>query len=276
MKPFIKLTGVAVFGYAALAYASVPNNFTSGEKLSSAKLNANFAALVDLTSDQSIAGTKVFTGKVAVGTVTPDPNFAMHVVASADNVLRLESTGGIARQWDLNIKNGKLVIGDNTANVDRVTVDTQGRFGVGTVNPATTLHVVGDARVGINGTSGCVQNAAGTGLVGTCSSDARFKKNIRSISGALDKVTQLRPVTYEWRTDEFPERQFGAGRAHGLIAQEVEKVMPELVATDDRGYKAVAYGVELQMLALEAIKELRAKNAALEERIAQLEGRRRN
>ena len=93
-------------------------------------------------------------------------------------------------------------------------------------NPAPTaadkLQVFGDVRVGNATTNGCIKNFAGTGIVGTCSSDRRLKKNITPFAPMLDKVTALQPVHYFWRSDEFPDRHFGNSRAYGLIAQDVE------------------------------------------------------
>jgi hypothetical protein len=131
----------------------------------------------------------------------------------------------------------------------------------------------GNIQIGTSGTIGCVQRGDGTGIAGTCSSDARLKKNVVALSNALDKLTSLRPVSYEWRKEEFPERHFGAGKQTGLIAQEVEKVLPELVATDEKGYKAVSYGVPLEMLLIQSVKELRAENAGLKARLERIEAR---
>jgi hypothetical protein len=73
----------------------------------------------------------------------------------------------------------------------------------------------------------------------TESSDERYKKNIVTLQGALDKVLALRGVNYSWRTDEFPEKGFDSSKQMGLIAQEVEKIVPEVVSTDSKGYKSV-------------------------------------
>jgi hypothetical protein len=85
-------------------------------------------------------------------------------------------------------------------------------------------------------------------------SDARFKKNISNISNALSTVLNLEGVTYNWRTEEFPERSFGERMEYGVIAQQVEKVVPELVSTDKDGFKSVQYSHMVPLL-LEAIKE---------------------
>jgi len=85
-------------------------------------------------------------------------------------------------------------------------------------------------------------------------SDERLKKNIEPISNALEKVLQLRGVTFEKIDDlDDPDR-----RHAGVIAQEVEKVLPEVVNIDNQGMKTVAYG-NLIALLIEAIKELANK-----------------
>ena len=82
-------------------------------------------------------------------------------------------------------------------------------------------------------------------------SDERKKTNIETIPNALDKVLQLRGVTFGKLDD--------SGRRHsGVIAQEVEKVLPEVVYTAEDGTKSVAYGNMIGIL-IEAIKELAQK-----------------
>jgi hypothetical protein len=141
-------------------------------------------------------------------------------------------------------------------------------------NPAPTaadkLQVFGDARVGTSGTNGCIKNFAGTGIVGTCSSDRRLKKNITPFAPMLDKMTALQPVHYFWRSDEFPDRHFGNAQNYGLIAQDVEQVLPELVSTDSDGYKAIDYS-KLPLLTIQAMKELKAENNTLKQRMTELE-----
>ncbi|HOS83792.1 MAG TPA: tail fiber domain-containing protein, partial [Bacteroidales bacterium] len=116
------------------------------------------------------------------------------------------------------------------------------------------------------------------------SSDARWKQNILPINNALSKVQQLRGVSYEWKTEEFPEKHFSKGTQIGLIAQEVEAVLPELVNTDTEGYKAVEYANVVAVL-IEAIKEqqtiidaqkreieqLQASNTAMQQEMSQLQ-----
>ena len=136
---------------------------------------------------------------------------------------------------------------------------------IGASTAATKLQVVGDIRVGTSGTNGCIQGFGGAPLAGTCSSDLRLKQNIEPFAPVLDKLTQLQPVSYDWRADEHPEYHFGNERTSGLIAQEVEKVFPNMVAVDERGYKAVNYS-QLPLLLLQAMRELKAENDATVQR----------
>jgi hypothetical protein len=88
------------------------------------------------------------------------------------------------------------------------------------------------------------------------SSDARFKTNITPIENPLQKVLQLRGVNFDWKTTEFPARSFSENRSVGFIAQEVEKVLPEVVQTEKNaeGYKSVQYDKVVALL-VEAIKD---------------------
>jgi hypothetical protein len=112
-------------------------------------------------------------------------------------------------------------------------------------------------------------------ITGYYSSDRRLKTNIANITSPLAKLRQIRGVMFDW-TDDYIAAQGGEDgffvRRHetGVIAQEVEAVMPEIVADRPDGYKAVQYE-KLVPLLIEAIKELEARNQALELRLQQLE-----
>lgn len=94
----------------------------------------------------------------------------------------------------------------------------------------------------------------------TAFSDIRVKKNIAIIGGALAKVEAIRGVTFE-RSDN------DSGKRHaGVIAQEVEMVLPEVVSESADGTKAVAYGNMVGLL-IEAVKELSAQNRVLTARL---------
>ncbi len=91
------------------------------------------------------------------------------------------------------------------------------------------------------------------------SSDQRWKKNIQPLASSLDRISNLRGVRYEWRIDEYPDKGLVKGRHIGLIAQDVGKVLPELVSKDKDGYEAVSYA-KLTVVLVEAVKELKERN----------------
>ena len=85
------------------------------------------------------------------------------------------------------------------------------------------------------------------------SSDIRFKDNIKVIDNALEKVDKIRGVEFDWN-DLSEYQEFG--HDIGVIAQEVETAVPEIVIERDDGYKAVNYQ-KLTALLIQAVKELK-------------------
>lgn len=136
----------------------------------------------------------------------------------------------------------------------------------GAASPTTKMTIKNNGRVGIGVTSptnGFLEvsgNVSGTSIYASANivaySDARSKTNVETISGALDKVDAIRGVTYNKVED--PE----GIRYMGVIAQELQEVLPEVVAEGEDGRLAVAYGNIVGVL-IEAVKELRAEVAEL-------------
>ena len=110
------------------------------------------------------------------------------------------------------------------------------------------------AEVGLGNLSNNGNNLSGaftaTGNI-TAFSDARLKDNVETIEGALDKVSQMRGVTYNYKSD-LNDGQRGTG----VIAQEMQQVMPEVVQEGE--YLSVAYGNIVGVL-IESIKELKTQ-----------------
>ena len=127
--------------------------------------------------------------------------------------------------------------GTSTLN-ERMRITNSGNVGIGTTSPAAKLHVAGNIKTNtINETS-----------------DARFKKNIQNIDTPLSKVLSLRGVYYYWDLDNPDVQEIDSSKQIGMIAQEVEKILPELVNTDSNGYKSVEYSRVVAVL-VEAMKE---------------------
>jgi hypothetical protein len=131
------------------------------------------------------------------------------------------------------------------------------------------LDVDGNARIRSIG-SGAYSfpvNASADGTLTSSTSDRRFKKDIRGIDNSLDLVKELRGVKFSWRDESV------SGTHMGLIAQEVEKVIPELVYTNPvDGYMGINYD-EVTAVLIEAIKEQQKIIESKEMRIRSLEDR---
>lgn len=95
----------------------------------------------------------------------------------------------------------------------------------------------------------------------TQNSDARLKKDITRIEDPMDAISQVSGYHYQWK-DEARE----TGTQTGLLAQEVEKVMPELVKTDDKGVKSVNYNGLIPYM-LEALKAQQSTIAGQQQQI---------
>lgn len=72
-------------------------------------------------------------------------------------------------------------------------------------------------------------------------SDRRFKTNIKALQGVTEKIKKLGSYTYNFKTEEFKERNFGKEEQIGFIAQELKEVFPQLVIEDHKGYMSVNY-----------------------------------
>lgn len=135
-----------------------------------------------------------------------------------------------------------------TSDVERIRITNGGNILLGTTTDnGEKLYVSGSIRA--------------TGSI-TANSDVRLKKNIERIENALEKVSQISGYTYNTIYDEE--------RHAGLIAQEVDKVLPEIVNTGNDGLMGLEYG-NLGALFTEAIKELKIENDSLKARLSALE-----
>ena len=106
-----------------------------------------------------------------------------------------------------------------------------------------------------------------SGVLGTNTSSARFKQDVRDLDGASDVLMKLRPVTFRYREDAV-----GADEAqvlqYGLIAEEVAGVAPELVASDLSGAPYSVRYHELPVLLLEQAQALERRHAELARTVA--------
>ena len=97
-------------------------------------------------------------------------------------------------------------------------------------------------------------------VIAFSSSDRRLKNNITPIENPLEKIDKIGGYTFDWNEKQDSYK----GHDIGVIAQEIEEVLPELVTTRDTGYKAVKYDKIVPLL-IESIKELQKKVKDIEE-----------
>ena len=147
-------------------------------------------------------------------------------------------------------------------------ISAAGGVGINTNDPAGfALNVSGTAKISGNLTVNST----------TYTSDARYKTNILTINNALNDVLALRGVSYDWDKAKWPEKNFSDSRQYGFIAQELEKVFPNLVQTDAQGYKSVNYVgvipvlVEGMKAQEKRIRALEADNAELKAQVREIE-----
>jgi len=185
-------------------------------------------------------GSLIVTNGIGIGSAT-GTNQQMLLLADGsggENVLVFTTSTNNGTTWE-----------------PRLSIDQEGDVGIGTEFAGEELTVEGDI---------CYTNS-----IYQCS-DSRYKKDIETIDAALDKVSQLRGVTYGWRKDEFPDKKFDDGEHTGFIAQEIKDILPNVITTDDNGYMSVDYS-RVTPLLVEAVKELKAENDAKENRINDLQ-----
>jgi len=181
--------------------------------------------------------------------------------------MRIDSSGNLLVGTTSTLNNARITSVSDTGKsqiVSRSNAATAGKYWNSPyVSSANQIYIINQDNLGVYITDGATAWAA--------NSDERLKDIIAPITSALEGVQSLRAVKYNWKSDADKVVHIG------LIAQDVQKVLPEVVASaklplseDETEYLSVAY-TEVIPLLVAAIKELSAKNDALETRLAALE-----
>tara|TARA_R110000796_G_scaffold27046_1_gene74774 strand:- start:8370 stop:10793 length:2424 start_codon:yes stop_codon:yes gene_type:complete len=121
--------------------------------------------------------------------------------------------------------------------------------GTSTFNSHLKAHCLG---IGMDPSYTTGEIVAAADIIAYASSDKRLKENIKPIENPLGKIAQISGNTFDWI--ENSEVHSHKGSDIGVIAQEIEAVLPELVTTRENGYKAVQYDKVVALL-IEAVKE---------------------
>jgi hypothetical protein len=151
--------------------------------------------------------------------------------------------------------NEDLTLRRASSNNDRITIEADQHSHY--VNGTKRLEVKGNGTVQVNGTLNATAD-----VVAYFSSDKRLKDNLKPIENSLDKVSKLSGYEFDWNDKQKTYQ----GHDIGVVAQEVEEVLPELVATREDGYKAVKYEKIVPLL-IEAIKEQQQQINELKEKL---------
>ena len=195
-------------------------------------------------------------GNVGIGTTSPDRKL---VVKDDDGTpIQIEYDGTLGNGSSVGI--AFLDNGDGSSAVNsqiRAIRESDYESGLAFFTKNSTTGTQESLRVYGNG------NAWLRGTLAEAS-DSRHKKEIQTLSSALEKVSALRGVSYQWKDLNDDSTKIG------VVAQEIEKVYPELVHTSESGYKSVSYSKLVAPL-IEAVKEIFSITESNADRIAGLE-----
>jgi hypothetical protein len=267
--PTIGLTNNSISG---IALGSNLATLTIGTGLSGTSYNGSGAVTITNTGVTSnVAGTGIGVSG-ATGAVTITNNGVLSITTNTGLSSNVGATGAVT------ITNTGV-----TSNVAGTGISVSGATGAVTITNSGVTSAVAGTGVGVSGATGAVTfsigqavatssnvqfNSLGVGkaasatagrieatqdIVAYSSSDIRFKENIVPIENALDKIRKISGNTYDWKEENKLEHGY-EGNDVGVIAQEIEAVLPQLVQTRDNGYKAVKYE-KLVALLIEGIKE---------------------
>ena len=222
-----------------------------------------------ITGSVNVTGSVTATQFTAInGVGTPTLTSANNIILSASNVVQVKDALLRVNSF-ANSATGSLTIadGDFYYNTDEhsffgVISGSHTAFGLAATGSGIT-DIVSDTSPQLGGTLDINSyNISGSGSINIdgsitatgditayYSSDERLKDNVTVIGSALDKIDQIGGYEFDWNSDSEH-----SGHDVGVIAQEIEKVLPEVVATRGNGYKAVRYE-KIVALLIQAVKE---------------------
>ena len=241
-----------------------------------------------------IFGDKIIIATGSVPVSLPGIEFDEKVIVSSTGVLKLDdttpstsrTTGALVIAGGMGVS-GKATFGDEIIVDTGIIPDVDKGAYIGKEDQAFETAYIDGIRLGVGGTttidtrggdlviSAAIGSSVSISTVTTITSDLnvegditafytsdrRLKDNITPIDDPLAKVISISGNTYDWN-----DKSGKTGKDVGVIAQELEEVLPEAVTTRKNGYLAVDYDRVVPLL-VEAIKELNAKVDSLEQRL---------
>jgi len=199
------------------------------------------------------------TGMTATSAVM-NVNGGDGITANSDDIAITPLQTTISSVYNTALKIGRA---SGDTYIDMGTADDNIDFYAG----ATKIIDLTTTGIEVTGTFVSTGTVTGAGVL--LVSDQHYKKNITPVTGALEKLSKLNPVNYDWREDEFKEKGFDDKKQWGFIAQEIEKVMPELVHEDKNGYQSLNYNGVIPLLT-KAMQEQQTEMEKQQKEIDQL------
>jgi hypothetical protein len=257
------------------------NKYATTANVKSA-LNANLGTLtlgdsndtVTIPGDLTVTGTtttnnvetvSTSNGVIFEGNVADENEVTLLAgTVTADRTITLpDATGTVALTSDIPTNNNELTNGAGYITSFDITTQTDSKYlRSNATDTASGVITFSNTTASTTTTTGAVKVSGGVGIAGAlnvggdvvayASSDERLKDNIELISNPIEKVQSLKGVTWNWN-DKADELQQSLPNV-GVIAQDVEKVLPQLVTDRDNGFKGVDYA-KLTGLLIEAIKD---------------------
>ncbi len=260
---------VSLLVLANAALAVSVTNFTAGSPISASVMNANFSNVVSAVNalPWTVSGGSLYTTYTATGINNASPLAALDIGVSNGGYGTVTSSTIPALKITNSGAQSLIDFYTGTSWHGRIRSDSSGNIYLIAQTGSATLMVGGDYGIGsayslgltptgvFQHSNGWYINASGTSNI---SSDARMKEDVRPVSNALSRLLQVRGVEFTWKKD-VPD---AGKRSLGVIAQEVEKVFPELVSEDNEK-KTVIY-TSLIAPVIESIRTLADQVAKLE------------
>lgn len=203
------------------------------------------------------ANNNVAVGAFALSAATGGSNTACGTGAlgsldSGNNNIALGSGAGANYTTS---ESGNILIGNQGIAAESDTL----RIG----NTTTRTFVVGINGVSVTGAAVIVSSSDQLGII---VSSRKFKRNIQNMDDSSSDVLKLRPVTFKWKPEEFPNEKVTEETQYGLIAEEVEKIFPYLVVKDDAGVPISVKYHELPAILLNELIKMKKEIEELKRR----------
>jgi len=249
-----------VFTDAGIQYNPSTNILTAGEVVVTGDLTVNGSQTVINTTTITTEDKNITLGVTTSPTDAGADGGGFTLKGDTDKTFNwVNATGSFTASEHIDLASGKQFLINNAGVLNATTLGAgvlnSSLTSVGSLTDLTVAgdmnangNIVGDGASNISGINTVTASGKMYALSYTSTSDANLKENVEQIEGAVEKVEAIRGVTFDWKD--------GSGSTAGIIAQEVEAVMPMLVESGE--IKRVEYNGLVGLL-IEAVKELSAE-----------------